>query len=92
MLFAVSLIPATILVVIGYFVLFSAMRAEGGVKRFGQYLAAWVIFLGGVSVAAGLLASTLGVQLSMGGIGQHRQAMEQMEEEQTKILRDLQHD
>jgi len=90
MIFTISLIPATILVIVGYFVLYTALRAEGGIRRFGKYLGAWIFFLAGVSVAAGLLAPTLGMRFSMGGIGQHMQSMEKMEKEQTRILRDLQ--
>ncbi len=39
MCFFMSLIPATIIVVIGYFVLFSSQKAEGGISRFGRVLA-----------------------------------------------------
>jgi hypothetical protein len=42
MCFFMSLIPATIIVVIGYFVLFSSRKAEGGIRRFGQVLAIWI--------------------------------------------------
>ncbi len=42
MCFFMSLIPATIIVVIGYFVLFSSQKAEGGIRRFGRVLAIWV--------------------------------------------------
>ncbi len=42
MCFFMSLIPATIIVAIGYFVLFSSGKAEGGIRRFGQVLAIWI--------------------------------------------------
>ena len=42
MCFFMSLIPATIIVVVGYFVLFSSRKAEGRIRRFGQVLAIWV--------------------------------------------------
>ncbi len=42
MCFFMSLIPATIIVVIGYFVLFSSRKADGGIRRFGQVLAIWI--------------------------------------------------
>ncbi len=44
MLFAI-LIPATILVVIGYFVLASSVKADGAVRTFGKYLAVWIFLL-----------------------------------------------
>ncbi len=42
MCFFFSLIPATVFVVVGYFVLFACSRAEGTVRTFGQVLAIWV--------------------------------------------------
>jgi hypothetical protein len=42
MCFFMSLIPATIIVVIGYFVLFSSQKAEGCIRRFGRVLAIWI--------------------------------------------------
>jgi len=95
MLFVISLLPATIFVVIGYFVIFSSTKGEGGVKRFGQFLGAWLLFLAGVTVLGGLLGPLLGVPGAMGGItnmSQHMQRMENLEEEQLTILRELQDD
>jgi hypothetical protein len=45
MCFIFSLIPATIFTVIGYFVLFSSTKTEGGVQKFGQILAIWVLIV-----------------------------------------------
>ena len=45
MCFAISLIPATFWLVIGYFVLFVSSRAEGGVRRFGRILAVWIFVI-----------------------------------------------
>jgi hypothetical protein len=42
MCFFISLLPATIWAVIGYFVLFSSIRAEGRVRTLGHWLAIWV--------------------------------------------------
>ena len=89
MIFFISLIPATVLVVVGYFVIYTATRAEGGVKGLGKYLGAWIFFLAGVSILAGLYASTVGIPGPMGDIGQHMERMENMEEQQLEILRDL---
>ncbi len=41
MCFICSLIPATIFLVIGYFVLFSSSNAEGTIQTFGQILGIW---------------------------------------------------
>jgi hypothetical protein len=45
MCFFLSLIPATIWVVLGYFVLFSSSKAQGAVRTFGQILAIWVFII-----------------------------------------------
>ncbi len=45
MCFAISLIPATFWLVIGYFVLFVSSRAEGGVRKFGRILAVWIFLI-----------------------------------------------
>ncbi len=42
MCFFFSFIPATVFLVIGYFVLFSSSRAEGTIQKFGKILAIWV--------------------------------------------------
>ena len=42
MCFVFSLIPATIWVVLGYFVLYSSTKTQGTVQRFGHFLAIWV--------------------------------------------------
>lgn len=45
MCFIFSFVPATIFLVIGYFVLFSSNKAEGTIKKFGQILAIWVFIV-----------------------------------------------
>ena len=45
MCFIISLIPATIFTVIGYFVLFSSNKAEGTLGKFGQILAIWLFII-----------------------------------------------
>ena len=37
--------PATFWLVVGYFVLFSSTKAEGGVKTFGTVLAIWIFVI-----------------------------------------------
>jgi hypothetical protein len=45
MCFFLSLVPATIWVVLGYFILFSSTRTQGWVQMFGYILALWVFIL-----------------------------------------------
>jgi hypothetical protein len=48
-----SLIPATLAVVLGYFILLSSTRAQGAVKTLGRTLAAWVFVLAALLPVAG---------------------------------------
>ena len=61
MYFLFSLIPATVTVALGYFILYSSTRAQGVVKMFGQVLAAWVLVLASVLPAAGAYATLAGL-------------------------------
>lgn len=45
MCFFITLIPATMFTVVGYFVLFSSTKTEGGVRKFGRILAIWVFIV-----------------------------------------------
>jgi hypothetical protein len=90
MLFIVSLLPATIFAVIGYFVVFASTRSEGGVKRFGQYLGGWVLFLAAITVLGGALAPIFGISGFMDGMAQHMETMSNVEEQQLEMLRELQ--
>lgn len=45
MCFIISFVPATFWLVIGYFILFSSTKAEGGVKTFGKVLAVWTFII-----------------------------------------------
>lgn len=89
MLLIFSLVPATIAVIIGYFVLFSSGRAEGGIKRFGQYLSVWMFFLAGVVVLGALVAPAMGFRGPFAQMTEHMQRMEQQGDE---ILKELQED
>ena len=53
MCFFFSLIPATLWVVIGYFVLFSSTKAEGAIQTFGRILAIWIFVIAALLPAAG---------------------------------------
>ena len=61
MCFFFSLIPATIFVTIGYFVLFSAGKTEGGVRKFGQILAIWIFVIALLPPVAGAYVSLSGL-------------------------------
>ena len=45
MCFFVSLIPATVWAIIGFFVLFASTKAEGGLRKFGQVLGTWSLVI-----------------------------------------------
>lgn len=61
MYFFLSLLPATLAVVLGYFILFSSTKAQGGMKTFGQVLAMWIFILAAVLPLAGAYATYAGV-------------------------------
>lgn len=93
MAFLFSLIPATALVVVGYFVLYTSARVEGGLRPFGRYLAVWIFVVASVFLLGGLIASTVrlpGSMQGMMGMRHHMERMESLEEEQLKTLRELQ--
>lgn len=45
MCFFFSFMPATFWLIVGYFILFSATKAEGGVATFGRILAIWAFII-----------------------------------------------
>ena len=61
MCFVFSLIPAHFYVIIGYLVLFASSKAEDGIKKFGQILAAWIFLLA-------LLFPIVGAFITLSGI------------------------
>ena len=61
MCFFLSLIPATFLVVIGYFVLFAAAKAEERIRRFGQILAVWIFMVALIPPLAGAYVTLAGL-------------------------------
>jgi hypothetical protein len=63
MWFFVSLIPATIWVVLGYFILFSSTKSEGAVQKFGQILAAWMFIIAALLPLMGAYATLSGFSL-----------------------------
>ena len=45
MCFFFSFMPATFWAVVGYFVLFSSSKADGGIRIFGRTLAIWIFVI-----------------------------------------------
>ena len=60
MCFLISLIPATFLVIIGYFVLFSSTKAKGGICIFGKILAIWIFLIASFFPLMGVYISISG--------------------------------
>lgn len=61
MCFFFSLIPATIWVVLGYFILFSSTKTQGAVERFGRILAFWVFIIAALFPVMGAYATFAGL-------------------------------
>ena len=61
MCFFISFIPATLWVVLGYFVLFSSTKAAGAVRTFGQVLAIWVFLVAAAFPMAGAYVGYAGL-------------------------------
>jgi len=61
MYFFFSLIPATLAVVVGYFILFSSTRTQGALKAFGRILAIWVLAAAALFPMAGGYATYAGL-------------------------------
>ncbi|MGE5366781.1 MAG: hypothetical protein ACM3PO_05855 [Betaproteobacteria bacterium] len=61
MCFFFSFMPATICVTIGYFVLFAASKADGGVKTFGWVLAIWLFVIAAFIPLAGAYVTLAGL-------------------------------
>ena len=62
MCFLFSLLPATVWVIIGYFVLFSSSRtAMGGIRTFGQVLAIWIFVIAALFPIGGAYVTLAGL-------------------------------
>jgi hypothetical protein len=60
MCFFFSLIPATFWVTIGYFVLFSSRKSEGGIRTFGFILSIWIFILAIGFIICGIYMTSTG--------------------------------
>jgi len=45
MCFFLSFLPATIWIIIGYFVLFSSTKTAGAIQKFGRVLSVWIFII-----------------------------------------------
>jgi hypothetical protein len=71
MIYFLALIPATVLAVAGYFVLFLSHRSEGAFRAFGKYLGFWAFTLAGLLILGAIFAAAHGGRHGgmMGGRG-----------------------
>jgi hypothetical protein len=60
MIFFLALLPATMLVMVGYAVIYLANRSEGGFKSFGKYLGFWAFTLAALVLLAALVCARSG--------------------------------
>ena len=56
-----SLIPATVWVIIGFFVLFASTKAEGRLRKFGQVLAIWSFVIAALFPLGGAYVTLAGL-------------------------------
>jgi hypothetical protein len=66
MIYFLALIPATMLVIAGYFVFFLSWRSEGAMRSFGRYLGFWAFTLAGLVILAALFAAAQGPHRGLG--------------------------
>jgi hypothetical protein len=60
MFYMLALIPATVLTIAGYVVLYLSARAEGGLRTFGKYLGFWAFTLAGLLILGAIFAAAHG--------------------------------
>ncbi len=60
MIYFLALIPATMLTIAGYFVIYLSWRAEGGLRAFGKYLGFWAFTLAALVMLAAIFAAARG--------------------------------
>ena len=60
MIFFLALIPATMLTIAGYAMIYLANRSEGGLRTFGKYLAFWAFTLAALVLLGSFLCAARG--------------------------------
>lgn len=61
MCFFLSLVPATVWLTVGYFVLFTSSKSDGGIRIFGRTLAIWLFVIAAVIPIAAAYISLAGL-------------------------------
>lgn len=61
MCFFFSLVPATVWLIIGFFVLFASTKTEGGLSKFGKVLAIWSFIIAALFPLVGAYVSLAGL-------------------------------
>lgn len=70
MIYFLALIPATMLTIAGYFVIYLSLRSEGALKAFGRYLGYWAFTLAALVILGAIFAAAHGHHRGMHG-GMH---------------------
>jgi hypothetical protein len=73
MFYLLALVPATMLTIAGYAVLFLAQRSERGLKSVGKYLGCWAFTLAALIILGAIIAAVRGESM-------HRMMMSDSEE------------
>ena len=60
MIYFLALIPATMLTIAGYFVIYLSLRSEGSLRAFGRYLSFWAFTLAALVILAAVFAAAHG--------------------------------
>jgi hypothetical protein len=73
MIYFLALLPATMLTIAGYFVLYLSNRSEGAFRSFGKYLGFWAFTLAALVILGAIFAAAHGGHRGamMGGRGVH---------------------
>jgi hypothetical protein len=67
MIYFLALIPATMLTIAGYFVIYLSLRSEGALRTFGRYLSFWAFTLAGLVILGAIFAAAHGHHRGMRG-------------------------
>jgi len=60
MIYFLALLPATLLTIAGYFVLYLSNRSEGAFRKFGKYLGIWAFTLAALVILGAIFAAAHG--------------------------------
>jgi hypothetical protein len=60
MIYFLALLPATVLTIAGYFVLYLSNRSEGAFRTFGKYLGFWAFTLAALVILGAIFAAAHG--------------------------------